>query len=141
MRYVCPVSALLVPLPLTPSHLSHLPFLSLLLPQVDPVVRPAKKGTEVTFLSTLLDASGEPVWSNASTYLILHKQPKEVRDAIKKDPPSTEPESEPVLESSWKLGGSMGVRYAAVSKDNNPIHTMPLMAKAFGFPNVIMHGM
>eukprot|EP00624_Nannochloropsis_granulata_P000202 evm.model.NODE_10758_length_3693_cov_18.078527.2 len=35
----------------------------------------------------------------------------------------------------------MGQRYAAVAKDNNPIHTSSLAAKAFGFPGVIMHGM
>lgn len=35
----------------------------------------------------------------------------------------------------------MGLRYAAVAKDNNPIHTSNIAAKAFGFPGVIMHGM
>jgi len=35
----------------------------------------------------------------------------------------------------------MGQRYAAVARDNNPIHTSNLAAKAFGFPGMIMHGM
>src|SRR5690606_8549720 len=32
-------------------------------------------------------------------------------------------------------------RYAAVSGDRNPIHMHPLLAKAFGFPRTIAHGM
>jgi len=42
--------------------------------KVDPVVTPAKKGTEVTFISTLHDKAGVLVWSNASTFLVLHKR-------------------------------------------------------------------
>lgn len=42
--------------------------------KVDPVVKPAKKGTEVTFISTLRDKTGAVVWSNASTFLVLHKR-------------------------------------------------------------------
>ena len=47
----------------------------------------------------------------------------------------------PLVEKTLSLGPDMGRRYAAVSKDNNPIHTMAVAAKAFGFPGVIMHGM
>lgn len=118
--------------------------------QVDPTVRAAKKGSEVTFISTLLDSDGEPVWTNSSTYLILHKQPQHVVQALKKgeepavtkgDEQQDDDEPQAMLQQKWRLPRDMGRRYAAVSKDNNPIHTSPLAAKAFGFPNTIMHGM
>jgi acyl dehydratase len=35
----------------------------------------------------------------------------------------------------------VGADYAAVSSDRNPIHTSRLMARAFGFPRPIAHGM
>ncbi|WP_250446463.1 MaoC/PaaZ C-terminal domain-containing protein [Actinotalea sp. C106] len=41
----------------------------------------------------------------------------------------------------WRLAGDVGRRYAAVSGDQNPIHTSALAAKAFGFPRAIAHGM
>src|SRR5262249_2708376 len=42
---------------------------------------------------------------------------------------------------TWRLGGDVGRRYAAVSGDHNPIHLYPLTAKALGFPRQIAHGM
>jgi acyl dehydratase len=42
---------------------------------------------------------------------------------------------------TWRLGGDIGRRYAAVSGDHNPIHLYPLTAKALGFPRQIAHGM
>jgi acyl dehydratase len=42
---------------------------------------------------------------------------------------------------TWRLGGDVGRRYAAVSGDHNPIHLYPLTAKAFGFRRQIAHGM
>jgi hypothetical protein len=43
--------------------------------------------------------------------------------------------------STWKLGGDLGRRYAAVSGDRNPIHMHSLTAKPLGFPRAIAHGM
>jgi hypothetical protein len=45
--------------------------------RADPVVRAAKKGSEVCFVSSLQDKAGEVVWTNSSTYLVLHKRPQE----------------------------------------------------------------
>jgi acyl dehydratase len=42
---------------------------------------------------------------------------------------------------TWRLGGDVGRRYAAVSGDHNPIHLYPLTAKALGFRRQIAHGM
>jgi hypothetical protein len=42
---------------------------------------------------------------------------------------------------TWRLGGDVGRRYAAVSGDHNPIHLYHLTAKALGFHRQIAHGM
>jgi acyl dehydratase len=42
---------------------------------------------------------------------------------------------------TWRLGGDVGRRYAAVSGDHNPIHLYRLTARAFGFRSQIAHGM
>jgi acyl dehydratase len=42
---------------------------------------------------------------------------------------------------TWRLGGDVGRRYAAVSGDHNPIHLYPLTARALGFKRQIAHGM
>lgn len=47
----------------------------------------------------------------------------------------------PVPTGRWTLAADTGRRYAAVSGDQNPIHTNPLAAKALGFPRAIAHGM
>jgi acyl dehydratase len=39
------------------------------------------------------------------------------------------------------MPASVGVRYAAVSGDHNPIHTSRLAARLLGFPRPIAHGM
>ena len=64
--------------------------------------------------------------------------PHSVKPARELAPPTSTP---PALDTIWSLPPNMGIRYAAVAKDNNPIHTSNLAAKAFGFPGVIMHGM
>ncbi len=41
----------------------------------------------------------------------------------------------------WRCPADLGRRYAAASGDVNPIHVNPLVARAFGFPGTIAHGM
>lgn len=41
----------------------------------------------------------------------------------------------------WRIGDDQSYRYAAVSLDNNPIHTDPAVAEAAGLPSVILHGL
>ena len=41
----------------------------------------------------------------------------------------------------WRLPADLGRRYAAVSGDVNPIHLNALVARTFGFPRMIAHGM
>jgi len=47
----------------------------------------------------------------------------------------------PVHQDVWSLTPKDAKIYAAVSKDMNPIHKSIGLARAFGFPSVIMHGM
>ena len=48
---------------------------------------------------------------------------------------------EPVEEDIWEIPEDLGRRYTKVSGDFNPIHIHSLLAKPFGFPRAIIHGM
>jgi acyl dehydratase len=56
-------------------------------------------------------------------------------------PPGPPSSSELPATATWRLRGDLGRRYAAVSKDFNPIHIHALTARAFGFKSAIAHGM
>jgi hypothetical protein len=47
----------------------------------------------------------------------------------------------PSLCEQWRFPFEQGRRYAKVSGDYNPIHLSPLVAKIFGMPRHIIHGM
>lgn len=40
----------------------------------------------------------------------------------------------------WRMGPNAGLDFAKLTGDFNPIHWIPLHAKAFGFKNTILHG-
>jgi acyl dehydratase len=97
-------------------------------------VRAHPKGRAVDFIAAV-STDGERVWESTSTYLRRGSgSPDEERDSV---------EDLPVVAGrvTWRLGGDVGRRYAAVSGDHNPIHLYPLTAKAFGYPRQIAHGM
>jgi hypothetical protein len=98
-------------------------------------LRPHPKGRVFDMLTTV-HSGGEPVWEETSTFLRLgggdREAPASALDGLEQ-PASTG--------TSWRLGGDLGRRYAAVSGDHNPIHLYALTAKAFGFPRQIAHGM
>ncbi|MFU8896848.1 MAG: MaoC/PaaZ C-terminal domain-containing protein [Gammaproteobacteria bacterium] len=54
--------------------------------------------------------------------------------------PATAPEYPPLL-GEWAVPGDIGRRYARVSGDWNPIHLAGVLARPFGFPGAIAHGM
>jgi acyl dehydratase len=95
-------------------------------------------------LLTEASADGEVVWTESSTY--LHR---ESPSGTQPGPTPAPVEPDQVVEGSatmhqsaqWRLPASLGRRYAAISGDRNPIHLSPWMAKAFGFPRAIAHGM
>jgi hypothetical protein len=100
-------------------------------------LRPHAKGRTVDFV-TEVTSDGELVWEGRSTY--LRRGPTDDRGSA--DAPAG-----PVFDDvpgsglTWRLGGDLGRRYAAVSGDHNPIHLYALTAKALGFPRQIAHGM
>lgn len=55
-------------------------------------------------------------------------------------PPSDLPDLPPQV-CEWAVPGDTGRRYARVSGDWNPIHLADLLARPFGFPAAIAHGM
>ncbi|GAB7003884.1 MaoC/PaaZ C-terminal domain-containing protein [Nocardioides sp. AN3] len=94
---------------------------------------PHPKGQTFDFVSTIL-AAGAPVWESTSTYLRRGKgDPGASRRA---QLPAVSPGS-----IEWRLPADLGRRYAAVSGDYNPIHLLPLTARALGFRRQIAHGM
>jgi len=85
----------------------------------------------------------EPAWTQRSTFLSKRRTsltpPKDAPRPPKPEPPTASDLGDPTV--------VLGVtperisEYAAVSGDRNPIHVSSVGAKAFGFPNVIAHGM
>ena len=90
---------------------------------------------------TEVTVGGEPVWSEASTYLRRERS----RTASQQIPSPLAGEgqgggfSHPA--AIWRVPRDIGRRYAAVSGDVNPIHLNPLAARLFGFRRAIAHGM
>ena len=97
---------------------------------------PHKRG--VTFdLVGEIRVDDELVWSGRSNYLAMGA----TMDAAL-SPPSprlTPPEAAP--SQLWSMPADLGRRYAAVSRDSNPIHLYPVTAMPFGFKRPIIHGM
>lgn len=112
-------------------------------------VRHAKRGSEVEFVSDLIDKDNKTVWSNSSKFLIMHNERKKLAEpapgssvaASTWDEPPSDSELTLLFEDVWVLGSNASTEYANVSKDYNPIHTSSIAAKLFGFPGIIMHGM
>jgi len=73
--------------------------------------------------------------SKPELHQLLHPADRKV-DAVRE-----EGKGELRASATWKLGGDLGRRYAAVSGDRNPIHMHALTAKSLGFPRAIAHGM
>jgi acyl dehydratase len=82
----------------------------------------------------------ELAWEGLAT--LLSRDPKAPRSAARPAAPPPEPDdprwSEPLAEDA---PADLGRRYAAASGDYNPIHLHPVLARVFGFPKAIAHGM
>src|SRR5690606_37958272 len=96
-----------------------------------------RAGTQVD-LVTEVDRDGETVWRGVSTYLAKGRT---VAGAAAAEPGERDVPALPPVAGQWRLRPDVGRRYAAVSGDRNPIHTIALGAKLFGFPRAIAHGM
>jgi len=97
-------------------------------------LRPHPKG-RVFDITTVVHSDGELVWEETTTLLRLGR----ADEGAAADDRGLE--VVPGSGTVWRLAGDLGRRYAAVSGDHNPIHLYGLTAKAFGFPQQIVHGM
>lgn len=62
----------------------------------------------------------------------------EVKREVKKDTPRVPEDAREI--SYFKVGPKAGLDFAKLTGDFNPVHWIPGYARAFGFPNVILHG-
>jgi acyl dehydratase len=93
-------------------------------------LRPHDRGRQFDVVAEA-SVAGEVAWRDRSVY--LHRESSSGGRREKAEPPRAS--------AVWRLPGDVGRRYAAVSGDNNPIHTHALLAKALGQPGTIAHGM
>lgn len=89
------------------------------------------------------DDDDEPAWLQRSGMLSKRRTSlTPAKDAPR--PPRPEPPTAPEIGDPTvvrSVSEAQISEYAAVSGDRNPIHVSKVGAKAFGFPNVIAHGM
>lgn len=100
--------------------------------------RVLKQGIEFD-ITTTVTLDGERCWESLSANLIRGKKFGEPVE-----PPALAqlPDLDRVSrEYTWEVPREMGWRYAKITGDYNPIHISRIMAKFFGFPRDIIHGM
>lgn len=98
-------------------------------------LRPHARGALVDLVGRVR-VDDDTVWTGVSTYLAQGVSvPGEPQSTPRQD---FEPSTPQAL---WRLPADLGRRYRSVSHDPNPIHTSRLAARAFGFPQPIIHGM
>jgi len=115
-------------------------------------LQPHRSGRTFSLI-TEASAGDELVWQSESTMLRRGPTPSEFAvSGAEPDKGRTQGDGEGGEDGSdegagltpsatWRLGGDLGRRYAAVSGDRNPIHMHSLTAKPLGFPSAIAHGM
>jgi len=96
-------------------------------------LRPHERGRQFDVVATAA-VDGEEVWRGVSTYL-RRSAPARGGKSQGEQPPG------PAATARWRIPARVGVDYAAVSGDHNPIHTSRLGARLFGFARPIAHGM
>ncbi len=98
--------------------------------------RQVAKGLEFDLHTQVEDAAGETVWRGVSTNFVRGGGHGEKSASS----PLPDPENYRQLDE-WALDAGLGRRYGLMAGDINPIHMHPLLAKLFGFPRAIVHGM
>lgn len=102
--------------------------------------RPRRSGIEFD-IRTTVSAAGDVVWTSVTTALV---KVKGVSGAARKEERRRESPGEPeaALRSViWHVPENRGRQYARVAGDWNPIHVHALLARPFGFPRAIVHGL
>lgn len=94
--------------------------------------RSKPRGDEFSMVTEAL-WNGELAWRETMSFLA--PAPRQRSRA-----PAETPAFPPLL-GEWQVPADTGRRYARVSGDWNPIHLAGLLARPFGFPSAIAHGM
>lgn len=88
---------------------------------------------------TLVASDGRALWHERSTYLRKLATPSSPGSGSGQgEPPAEAPAPASAI---WRVGTEVGPSYASVSGDRNPIHSSRVLARLFGFPRPIAHGM
>ncbi|SNT45259.1 MaoC like domain-containing protein [Asanoa hainanensis] len=95
-------------------------------------LRSHERGRQFDLVS-VASVDGVEVWRDVSTYLRRGRSAPGSSAAARDVPPPAS--------ATWRVPARVGVDYARVSGDRNPIHTSRLGARLFGFPRPIAHGM
>jgi acyl dehydratase len=98
--------------------------------------RDVAAGVEVDF-HTQISVDGQWVWRSVSTLLVRSKS----GGARKKREVHDQDMGQLFRTTFFRVPGYLGRHYASASGDYNPIHLHSLLAKAFGFPKAIIHGL
>jgi acyl dehydratase len=102
-------------------------------------LRPHDRGTQLDIVTTAT-IDGRLAWTDTSTYLRRTASSGSAPPTGSEAPAPSGSEA-PAPSAVWRVPRRVGTDYAAVSGDRNPIHTSRLLAKVFGFPRTIAHGM
>jgi acyl dehydratase len=108
---------------------------------------PHPKGTRFD-LVTDMRVEDETVWLEAATYLSRGDDAGSGGDSLDGDDSAEGPEPPGDTDTAgyrehatWEVPAHVSTRYAGVSGDRNPHHLHPLLARLFGFPRLLAHGM
>lgn len=105
-------------------------------------LRPHRKGTQFDLVTEAV-AGQAVVWREVSTFLRRGDDTASGdQQAADEDQAQRDDGSAALRPSStWRVEDDVSRRYAAVSGDRNPHHLHPLLARMFGFPRLLAHGM
>jgi acyl dehydratase len=84
---------------------------------------------------TQASVDGQRVWREASSYLRRSRHPARAADRGQAKAEIPQPDQ------VWRVTPEIVSTYARVSGDRNPIHTSTIVARLFGFPGRVAHGM
>jgi hypothetical protein len=98
-------------------------------------LRETPRGLEYELVTEVTDSKGAVVWEGLSTYLLVDRTLARVQRGVHVEAQQFD-ELEPIA-----VPADIGRRYGGVSGDLNPIHMHPVLARLFGFPRALAHGM
>ena len=111
-------------------------------------VREHRRGLLVDLVTEVI-VGAETVWAQTSTFLGMgatldSAAPQEIKDRGQERGtrlPAAGEEPDVAQTALWMVTAEDIKQYADASGDKNPVHVSRIGARAFGFPNVIAHGM